>query len=139
MNCVPKSLLVWAVAGLLLGTGTRLLAEKDDSLETLRAAKLKAAQQWWEVLTIKIQTARLSPTDDAVLRAAQALRDAQIETATSKTERIKALETYRDHMRNMLDAVKARVPVQAGDDDVAEGQIRLLDAKIALKLESAKP
>jgi hypothetical protein len=139
MNYFPKSLLVLSIAGLLLGTGARLLAEKDDPLETLRAAKLRAAQQWWEVLAIKIQTARLSPTDDEVLRAAQALRDAQIETATSKTERIKALETYRDHMHDMLEAVKARVPVQAGDDDVAEGQIRLLDAKIALKLETAKP
>jgi hypothetical protein len=139
MNRVLKTLLVCSVAGLLLGTRTRLFAEQDDSLVTLRAAKLKAAQQWWEVLAIKIQTARLSPADAAVLKAAQALRDAQIETATSKDERIKALETYRDHMRDMLEAVKARVPVQAGDDDVAEARIHLLDAKIAFKLETVKP
>jgi hypothetical protein len=73
------------------------------------------------------------------LRAAQALRDAQIDVATSKKERIKALETFRDHMQVMYEIVEGRRPARSGPDDLAEAQIRVIDAKIALKLEAAKP
>jgi hypothetical protein len=139
MNRVPKSLLALLVASLLLGSTARLFADQDESLESLRAAKLKTAQEWWDALLRQYSTGAKGRDDPSVLRAAQALRDAQMDVASTKNERIKALETYRDHMRELYEVVEARRPGRALDDEIDEAKIYLIDAKIALKLEAAKP
>jgi hypothetical protein len=125
-----------------LASSSRLLADSSESLESLRAAKLKAAQQWWDVVMDKFKAGTQEYSGMDIFRAAKALKEPQIDLATTKQQRIKALEAYRDRMKDiyrMADTwFKAGYP-NGGADRVAEAQINLLQAKIWLKEEEAKP
>jgi hypothetical protein len=90
MRCVAKSLAVCGILTLFLCGASKLLADENESLESLRAEKLKAAQEWWDMLMIKVRVATADPAGADAFRAAKALRDAQIDVAMTKQDRVKA-------------------------------------------------
>ena len=118
---------------IVLATFTSVLAAEPKSLNDLRKEKLETAQEWWNDL---VQPGPPGITDETVyFPAARALRDAKLELANGKEQRIEALTEYRDHLQTVFDKIDALFQVQAKGGEPerrAEARYRLIDAKIQL-------
>jgi hypothetical protein len=121
--------------------GRNLFADEPDSLESLRKLRLVAAQDWSAVLAAKENAGDdIAPFE--VMNAAKALKDAQLDVATNPRERIRALEVYRDRLQALYERVDGlfQAGTRGGEAEWrAAARYHLLDARILLKQEAAKP
>jgi len=137
----------WAMVYMLSCVGCALischseavLADEPESIQSLQKEKLTAAEEWWHSLA-----ANMGPVFDfaKLFPAALALRDAQIDLATNKPERIKVLTEYRDRIQQVYNHIDALAQVNALGGEAekrAEARFLLLEAKLALKKEEAMP
>ncbi|HEV2973335.1 MAG TPA: hypothetical protein VGY55_25435 [Pirellulales bacterium] len=118
--------------------GARLSADQAESVQSLRDDKLKAAQEWWDVVAERDKVASPPATPAAEFAAARAVKDAQLDVLTDKQERLRALTVYRDRMQLVYDkiSVLSQAASAGGEAErVAEARIHLLEAKIWLKEE----
>ena len=118
---------------------TTLAAAEGESLDQLRQDKVKAAQQWWDAVT---NTLHGSLDFGVCFAPSRALKDAQFEIAADKKARVRALQAYCDRNLEVFEKVSALYNVNAkgGEPErYAEARYHLLEAKILLKEEEAKP
>ena len=136
MHSAPMSFVVCGVIVWCLCGSGRLLAEQPESLENLKHAKLKAAQEWWDAVVAKDRQGSQPVRTAEEFRAAEALKNAQLDAAANKQERTRALTAYRDRMQSIYDKTEAYLKAgMAGPETLAEARVHLLEAKISLKQE----
>ena len=124
----------------VLCSGANLLADEPDSLASLRKMKLAAAEEWCAALEARQEAVDVDLVD--LLNATKALRDAQLDLAASKAERVRALEVYRDRVQVLFDRIDVlhKAGRRGGEAERrAEARFHLLDAKIRLRQEEGKP
>jgi hypothetical protein len=98
------------MASIMLSSVSALTSDVD-SLTTLRKESVEAAQEWWNDLA--------APGPPGIsdfglyFPAVRALKDAKLDAATNKQERIKALTEYRDHLQSLYEKIDALFQVQA--------------------------
>jgi hypothetical protein len=120
--------------------GARLYADQAESIQSLRNDKLKAAQEWWDLVAELDKIGSPLATLAEEFAAARAVKDAQLDVVTDKQERLRAMTVYRDRMQSVYDKTldqAARGGVAAMR--VPEARIHLLEAKIWLKEEETGP
>jgi hypothetical protein len=139
MNHIATAFTIAAACVISAWGGRSLFADEQISVESLRRERLKAAEEWWLSLAATLH----GPSDyGEYFPPAKALKEAQLELAANKRERIKALEAYRDRMQELYDKINALFEVQAKGGEPerrAEARFYLLEAKIRIKEEEAKP
>ncbi len=141
MRRVVMVLFVVGVATASICSGTRSFADESESLEGLRNAKLNAAQDWWRLLVEKAKAGSPDASPREEFRAAETLKNAQLDVAKNQRERIRALQEHRDRVQSVYDMVETLTKVGANGGEpgkLAEARIHLLDAKIRLKEEEGK-
>jgi hypothetical protein len=136
VRSAPMTFLVCGVIVCCLRGSGRMLAEQPESLENLRHAKLKAAQEWWDLVVTEDQQGSQPVKTAEGFRAAEALRNAQLDVAANKQDRTRTLTAYRDRMQSIYDKTDAYLKAgMAGPETLAEARVHLLEAKIAIKQE----
>jgi hypothetical protein len=138
MKRAATVLFVCSIAACLAGIGGAAPAKvESDSIRKLKQEKLKVAEEWLQMFKNRQQSG--VEIVDEEFKVATAIKDAQLDLAESKQERIKALSEYRDRMKAIYE--KADVLRNQGGQSLAvvpEARIGLLNAEINLKEEEAK-
>ena len=128
------------VAACCVVAGERSAAGQTDSIDSLRKEKLKIAQEWWDVITHREQIGAARAALDMWHKAAKAVKDAELEIALDKPTRIRALTKYRERIEKLNDWADQQSKAATIDVyELDELRIALIDAKIQLKQEEAKP
>ena len=112
--------------------------ESPTSIDALRRERLDVAKKWYAVVNTHF---RAGTADTSKFEApSRAWKDAEYGLARNKQERIVALEAYRDRSDFAFQVVSAQhKAAAAGLDDKLESESHLLNAKIWLAEEQAKP
>jgi hypothetical protein len=117
-----------------------LYADQAESVQSLRDDKLKAAQEWWDLVAFRNKVASPIVTPAEEFFAARAVKDAQLDVLSNKQERLHALTVYRDRMQSIYDKINAQAAAGGVEAErVPEARIHLLEAKIWLKEEETGP
>jgi len=114
------------------------VAAESETVESLRASRVEVAKLWLESLNNNFQP----PTDPSeYYRAAAALRDAQLDAAKGRSERLKALKDYRDEVESLYEKINALHASNSVGGEFyrwSEAKFIFLTAKLRLKEEEAK-
>jgi hypothetical protein len=102
----------------------------NDSLDELRYAKVKAAEEWVKALSVGGDP--IPQTE--LLTALGARKDARLEVAKTKKERLLVLDDYHEAITQVY-----RRTAGAAAHRVSEAKFRMLEAQVWLMEEKVKP
>lgn len=108
-----------------------------DPIKALKQEKLKVAEEWFKVYLEREKLG--AATDEEERKAVIALKDAQLDIADNKKQRVMALTEFRDRMKSIYEKAEVKKH-QKGYSDLtaAEAKVELLDAEIKLREEEKK-
>jgi hypothetical protein len=114
-------------------------ATDADSINGLRTSRVNTAQEWWTDLNANLG----APTGySEYFRAAAALRDAQLDAAKHRSERLRALQQYCDRIEMLCKRISTLHSINSAGGEsyrLDEANFLLLGAKLRLMEEKTKP
>ncbi len=134
MKLMPTLTVVLINIGLVCAAIRPLSCAESDSIAALRQARLKAAEDMWKCVQVN-----MGGEDHPIgefFAAAQTLKDARLEMATTNDERIRALTEFRNELQREYTQIHNLYIANAkGGEAMTEAKWRfeLLGATIRLR------